>query len=383
MLQDWSEGFANRFKVAPSAWKVVKVESIEAFPIRIRANESLRGGTFSYSHFQTVLVKVRADGVEGWGEAMTRFDPKSTALMVKYLGKQVTGNEFDDVRSAWLRGWRELRLRGHTRGTDVEALSGIEIALQDCAGKLLRKPINRLYSDRPAPEVPVFAGSVFASRGSLEEQVVVAREKGLIGAKVKIGFGVNEDKETLESVRRAWEDGMLVADANGAYDAGTAAKACTAFAHLGLAWFEEPVPSDDLKGYTSLKRSGVPIGAGETWFLGDFDAPIQESLVTVLEPSVSRCGGFGVELDVARRAGRRGIRFSPMTGMNSVVSLAASVHAASVVNSAGVEYNPFVNPLQTDLASGIEEPRSGKLKVPSGNGLGIEIDGRFVRSHSH
>ena len=360
----------------------MKVEAVEAFPIRIRANESLRGGTFSYSYYQTVLVKVRADGVEGWGEAMTRFDPVSTALMVRYLGKQVVGNAFDDVKSAWLRVWRELRLRGHTRGTDVEALSGIEIALQDCAGKLVRKPVGRLFADNTASEVPAFAGSLFASRGSLDEQVVVAKEKGLIGAKVKIGFGVREDRVALELIRKSWEDGMLVADANGAYDAATAVKACAAFAHLDLAWFEEPVPSDDFAGYRLLKRSKVPIGAGETWFAGDFDLPMKEKLVTVLEPSASRCGGLGVELDVARSAANRGIKFSPMTGMNSAVSLAASVHVASAVHSVGVEYNPFVNPLQTELASGIEGPRHGKLMVPSGNGLGIEIDERFVKSHA-
>ena len=359
----------------------MKVSSVEALPIKIRANESLRGGTFSYAYYQTVLVKVRADGADGWGEAMTRFDPESTSLMVRYLGRQITGNEYDGVRSAWLQGWRELRLRGHTRGVDVEALSGVEIALQDCAGRLLRKPISHLYSGAPAQEVPAFAGSLFASRGPLKEQVALAKEKELIGAKVKIGFGIEADRKLLESVRKSWDGGLLVADANGAYDAAEAARACAAFAHLDLAWFEEPVPSDDFEGYASLKGSKVTVGAGETWFVNDFDVPIERKLVGVIEPSVSRCGGLGVELDVASRAVRRGMKFSPMTGMNSAVSLAASVHAGSARPSVGVEYNPFVNPLQTELAIGLEEPRRGKLRVPSGDGLGIEIDERFVKSH--
>jgi D-galactarolactone cycloisomerase len=360
----------------------VKVESVEAFPIKIRANESLRGGTFSYAHYQTVLVKARADGVEGWGEAMTRFDPEATSLMVTYLGRQIAGGSYPDVRSAWLRGWRELRLRGHTRGVEVEALSGIEIALEDCAGKLLRKPVSRLYAKNPEQEVPVFAGSLFESRGSLREQVEFVKEKGFIGAKVKIGFGVGEDRATLQRVRRGWDKGMIVADANGAYEAAGAAKACAAFGDLNLAWFEEPVPSDDLAGYASLRRAKVTIGAGETWFVGDFEEPIERLLVGVMEPSVSRCGGIGVEIDVAGRARRRGIKFSPMTGMNSSVSLAASLHAASVVPSVGVEFNPFVNPLQTDLATGIDEPKGGRLSVPTKDGLGIEIDERFVKKHS-
>jgi L-alanine-DL-glutamate epimerase-like enolase superfamily enzyme len=360
----------------------LKIESLEAYPIKIRARERLQGGTFGYTHYQTVLVKAACDGVEGWGEAMTRADPVATALLVRYLGKSLVGEEFGGAPGAWKRCWGELRIRGHTRGTDVEALSGIEIALQDCEGKILRKPLCGLFASRPADEVPVFAGSLFASRGSLEEQVERAKEKGLTGAKVKIGFGVGRDKVTLAGVRKLWPEGMLVADANGAYDEAGAAKACAAFRDLDLAWFEEPVLSDDLAGYASLRGLGIRIGAGESWFVGDFDSALAGRLVDVLEPSVSRCGGVSVEMKAAAAAIKHGVEFSPMTGMNSAISLAASLHAAAARKSVGVEYNPFTNPLQTELAEGVPKPRGGKLRVPSGNGLGITIDQRFVRSHS-
>ena len=45
----------------------MRIESLEAYPLRIRAMEKLQGGTFGYTHFQTVLVKAVCDGVEGWG----------------------------------------------------------------------------------------------------------------------------------------------------------------------------------------------------------------------------------------------------------------------------------------------------------------------------
>jgi D-galactarolactone cycloisomerase len=359
----------------------LKVESLEAYPLRIRARERLQGGTFGYTYFQTVLVRAVCDGIEGWGEAMTRADPAATALLVKYLARPLLGQEFEGAADAWRGCWKELRIRGHTRGVDVEALSGIEIALQDCAGRLLRKPLGKMFAEHTSSRVPAFAGSLFESRGSIEGQVERARSSGLTGAKVKIGFGVGRDRRILARVRKLWPDGMLVADANGAYDAPGAAKACAAFRDLDLAWFEEPVLSDDIEGYASLRELGVNIGAGESWFPGDFDGPIGRKLVDVLEPSVSRCGGLGVEMDIARRGSRAGIRFSPMTGMNSAVSLAASLHAASARQSVGVEYNPFQNPLQTELASGLEEPRSGTIGVPSGHGLGIAIDQRFVKSH--
>ena len=360
----------------------MRLQSVEAFPIQLRIGENLRGGSFAYTHHQAVLVRVSVDGVEGWGEAMTRFDPDATALLVRYLAKGMLGMEFEEVRQPWDVSWRELRIRGHTRGTDVEALSGIEIALYDAVGQLTRKPLGSLFSSHPAKMVPVFAGSLFSSRGPLGNQVEEARSMGLAGAKVKIGFGAREDRRTLETVRRMWPDGMLVGDANGAYDARGAARASEAFKDLGLAWFEEPVPSDDIEGYARLKGSPVKIGAGESWFVGDFRLPIEQKLVGVVEPSVSRCGGIGVEIDVAREAAKSDISFSPMVGMNSVVSLAASVHAASVCPSVGVEYNPFPNPLQTELGEGLGKPSKGTMEVPRKPGLGITIDSRFVKAHS-
>lgn len=360
----------------------MKIDSVEAFPLKIKAREKLHGGTINYSHFQTVLVKVQVDGVEGWGEAMTRADPAVTALLVKHLGRMIINGEFRSVEAAWKKPWRELRVRGHTRGVEVEALSGIEIALFDAFGKLRKTPVCKLFSKSPAADVPAFAGSLFSSRGPLEEQVEFVKVRELTGAKIKIGFGVAQDLRTLRTVRRQWSEGMLVADANGAYDAAGAKRACSAFSELALAWFEEPVLSDDMEGYASLARSKVKIGAGESWFPDDFQRPIEEGLIDVVEPSVSRCGGIAVEVTVAKRAKARGLTFSPMTGMNSVVSLSASLHVAAAMGTIGVEYNPFPNPLQTDLASGIGEPRRGKIKVPTHPGLGIEIDQSFVNANS-
>jgi D-galactarolactone cycloisomerase len=381
-LQPKLEGAANQFKVALTANRSMKLEAVEAFPIRVKIGENLRGGTFTYAYYQTVIIRVEVDGVEGWGEAMTRFDPHATALMVRYLAKILLGSEFEDVRQPWALGWRELRIRGHTRGTDVEALSGIDIALYDALGRIRKRPLGALFTKRPRRKVPAFAGSLFASRGRIEDQVDEAKSQGLAGAKVKIGFGVSDDYQLLKRVRRRWPDGMLVGDANGAYDANGAAKACRSFADLSLAWFEEPVLSDDLEGYARLKESAVKIGAGESWYVGDFRVPVEQKLVGVVEPSVSRCGGVRVQIDVARRAAKKAISFSPMVGMNSILSLAASIHAASICGSIGVEYNPFPNPLQTDLGQGIASPSGGAVEVPTGPGLGVIIDKRFVKRHS-
>ncbi|HMD79031.1 MAG TPA: mandelate racemase/muconate lactonizing enzyme family protein [Nitrososphaerales archaeon] len=360
----------------------MKVESIEAYPIRIKAKERLQGGTFSYSYYQTVLVKAVCDGAEGWGEAMTRFEPGATTAMVKSLSGVVKGSDLGSVADFWNAMWKELRIRGHTRGVGVEALSGIEMALYDCHGRLEGSSLCAFFAKTPVDRVKVFAGSLFSSRGRILSQVEAAKAKGMLGAKVKIGFGVEKDFRTLAEVRKAWPEGMVVADANGAYDGKTAAKACRAFRELGLAWFEEPVLSDDMEGYAILKGQGVKVGAGESWFVNDFEEPMAEGLVQVLEPSVSRCGGVGVETEVAKQAAERRLGFSPMTGMNSALSLAASLQVAAAFPSIAVEFNPFPNPLLTDLVDDLPEPSNGSVRVPTRPGIGVTVDGRFVKAHS-
>jgi D-galactarolactone cycloisomerase len=229
----------------------------------------------------------------------------------------------------------------------------------------------------------VFAGSLFVSRGRIRDQVEFARRAGLAGAKVKIGFGIEKDRKLLRDIRSEWPEAMLVADANGAYAIREAERACAAFRELSLAWFEEPLMPDDWSGYMRLGRQKqVRIGAGESWFLGDLTAALEAGLVDVIEPSVSRCGGVGVELHTGRLAAKRRVGFSPMTGFNSAISLAASLHIAAVVPSVGVEYNPFKNPLQSDLGTGISEPESGVIEVPRGYGLGVEVDMDFVRKNN-
>jgi D-galactarolactone cycloisomerase len=360
----------------------LKIEALDVYPLRVKAKERLQGGTFGYSYYQTVLIKVVCEGTEGWGEAMTRFEPAATEAMVRSLAGVVKGSDLGVVPDFWSTMWKELRVRGHTRGVGVEALSGIEMALYDCYGKIEGKQLGAFFAKSPAKRVNVFAGSLFRSRGRMLPQVETAKAKGMLGAKVKIGFGVERDFQALLEVRKGWPDGLIVADANGAYDGKTAAKACQTFIGLDLAWFEEPVLSDDLGGYAMLRDLGVKIGAGESWFVNDFEKPMEEGLVQVVEPSVSRCGGIGVEVEVARQASERRLGFSPMIGMNSAISLAASLQVASAFPTIAVEFNPFPNPLQTDLVDDLPEPSNGSIRVPNRPGLGVVVDERFVRAHS-
>jgi L-alanine-DL-glutamate epimerase-like enolase superfamily enzyme len=362
----------------------LRIDSIDAFPLGVRRRERLLGGTFDYGDYQSVIVRVICDEVIGWGEAMTRFSPKASAsLIIDSFAKILDKKTFDSPQEVWNELWATLRVRGHTRGIDVEALSGIDMAMWDVYGKIKREPIARLLSSKNRVSIPAYAGSIFASRGPVDIQIEKAREAELRGVKVKLGFGVDKDLELLRSARKLWRDGMLVGDANGAYGADSALKICRRAGKLELAWFEEPVPADDISGYRKIAaKTGVPIGAGEAWFVGDFDVPLREHLVDIVEPSVSRSGGIGVSWRIATKAKKFGIRYSPMIGMNSALSLAASLQiAAAASNCRETEFDPYGNPLVSELCPGFPRLKKGELEVPKGHGLGVEVDFDFVKKN--
>ena len=363
---------------------ILRIEKVESFPIRVKMREKRQASTFSYPDYQTVLLRVEVDGVEGWGEAMTRFGPRATSSMIEdSLSEIVNRKEFGSPREARDAIWRALRVRGHTRGIAVEAMSGIEIGLWDAYGKLKKKPLAALLSKTYATRLPALAGSLFASRGPIQPQVAMAKSEGVLGAKVKIGFGIGKDLEILRTARRAWEEGKLVADANGSYSASQAIRLIDKLKPFGLEWLEEPVPADDLEGYGKIAHRGVPIGAGETWFVDDFQTPLKDRLVDVVEPSVSRSGGIELCREVSVTASKMGVRFAPMVGANSAISLAASMHLAAVAdNLVGVEFDLFGNPLVGEFAPGFLELRNGELLLPNKPGLGISPDIDFVRDNS-
>jgi D-galactarolactone cycloisomerase len=361
------------------------VESIEAFPLKIKVREDLRAGTFSYDNYMTVLIRVVCDGQQGWGEAMTRFSPGSTAAMIEeYFSPIIKGKDFDQPVSAWNLLWRTLQVRGHTRGTDVEALSGLEIALWDAYGRIKKSSIADLLGKNSKETVPVYAGSIFASRGDLQDQINQVKERGFGGVKVKIGFELDKDLKLLREVRKAWHEGTIIADANCAYELLEARKATKLFSEVKPAWLEEPLASDNFVGYSQLSKDrAVPIGAGESWFASDFESPIQEKIIDVFEPSVSRCGGISVNWNFAKEAGKRGIRYAPMVGANSAISLAASLQIASIAeNLIAVEVEPFGNPLVSGLCPKFPSPKKGVQEIPKGFGLGVDVDESFLRRHT-
>jgi L-alanine-DL-glutamate epimerase-like enolase superfamily enzyme len=139
---------------------------------------------------------------------------------------------------------------------------------------------------------------------------------GLTAVKFGWGpFGKDEafDLASVEAARRAvGDDHDVMVDAGQCWDAGTALARARRLAPYRIAWLEEPLSQDDLKGYAELcPRSPVPIAAGEGEVTRWGFASLIESGVHVIQPDVAFCGGLTVCREVSRLAQTTGRRCVP------------------------------------------------------------------------
>ena len=186
-------------------------------------------------------------------------------------------------------------------------------------------------------------------------------------------------------MRRAVGDKIrIMIDANHAYDATAAIRLGRRIEALDIAWFEEPVPPEDVGGYREVKAAlAMPIAGGEAEFTRwGFRPLITERLVDILQPDVCAAGGISECKKIADMANAFGVRVNPHV-WGTGVALAASLQliAALPHNPPGLhpiepllEFDCSEHPLRMAVIREPIEQSGGWVEVPQGPGLGIEID---------
>jgi L-alanine-DL-glutamate epimerase-like enolase superfamily enzyme len=204
---------------------------------------------------------------------------------------------------------------------------------------------------------------------------------GFTRVKMKIGSPPGEAVRRVSLVREAiGPEVQLFVDSNGAYHAKEAVRLARRLEDLDVAWFEEPVSSDDLAGLGEVRSlTTMDIAAGEYGYdLPYFQRMCAAGAIDVLQADVSRCGGVSEWLRAAAVAAAYGLLISG----HCCPSLHAHV-AAAVPNLAHVEY--FSDHARVDrlLFDGVLDPRGGELRPDLDRpGIGLELRtpdaGRFA-----
>jgi L-alanine-DL-glutamate epimerase-like enolase superfamily enzyme len=211
----------------------------------------------------------------------------------------------------------------------------------------------------------------------LAERVVEAGYGAL-----KLGWGpLGRDLDQDERLARAARDVIgpdraLMLDGGMGYTVKRAAELVRRLDDIGLYWLEEPLAADDYDGYRRLSDSvAVRIAAGEAdATIRPFRDLVERGHLDVLQPDLARCGGFTVGRLIAALAREKGVEVVPHCFSTGVL-VAASLHfVATLDRPTYSEYSVAGSPLVSAVLTNPFTLRDGKLAVPTGPGLGIELD---------
>lgn len=367
----------------------MKITAVEPVHLRLPVVEDLPDGTLD-----VLVVLIHTDaGLTGIGEVTSQsyvckacFDAPRSAQRRHGLTSILVGEDPSDPERLWELMYYQTNRYGR-RGAAIHAISGADIALWDLKGKAEGKPVCELLGGRRRETVRAYSSLLFGDTPA--ETAQLARDGLELGLTAfKFGWGPlgrdpGFDVELITAAREAiGPDRDLMVDAGHAWDLPTARSRAELFAPLGIGWLEEPLSQDDRRGYAELCRdSPVPIAAGEGdvthW---DFEDLIERGL-NVIQPDVAFCGGLTVcrrVTEMAERAGRRTVPHCFSTGIN----LAASLHwMAAAPHGDLVEYCLRPSPLMRKLVANLPPLEDGQVPVPTGPGLGIELDPAIVEEY--
>jgi D-galactarolactone cycloisomerase len=366
----------------------MKIRDIKTYRLDAALAEPFAYSQAWYERRGALLVEiVGEDGVSGWGEAFG--PPLLTAPVVEFYKPLLIGADAFATELHWQTLYNRLRDHGQ-KGLAIEALSAVDIALWDLKGRCLGLPVHRLMGGPLRSRVEAYATGFYRKRGGdaaayLIDEAHQRAAEGFGAIKLKLGFGVGEDVRLCRAIRKAvGEKITIMVDANHAYDATAAIGVGRQIEELDIAWFEEPVPPEDLQGYRELKSAlRIPIAGGEAEFTRwGFRPLIVERAVDILQPDVCAAGGLSECKKIADMANAFGVRVNPHV-WGTGIALAASLQLIAVLPDNPPSLDPIAPLLEFDQSEHpmrmavLTEPirhEAGWVEVPRGPGLGIEID---------
>ncbi|HEY1690480.1 MAG TPA: mandelate racemase/muconate lactonizing enzyme family protein [Solirubrobacteraceae bacterium] len=306
------------------------------------------------------------DGISGFGEAapLAPYDGIGIERTLEALERhsQVFA-ELDD-------GALPTNLLDACRNADPlpQALSAIDLALWDRAGRRERKPVCALLVDNPADAVPVNATLAALDRAGAAREAAKAVAGGFRCLKVKVGIG--DDAGRVAAVRAAaGQEVSLRLDANGAWNVEQAVSTINALSATGLELVEEPT-----HGLAQVRqvRDQVPVRIAIDETAAEPGA-LASGAADAVCLKLSRCGGISGLLAAASLVRASGAEVYIASTFDGPLGVAGALHAAAALASRGPLAPCGLATLS--LFEGLEDrlpAHGGEVRVPTGPGLGVE-----------
>lgn len=356
-----------------------------------------------------VFVKLTTDdGIVGYGEHYgATFSPVTVAALIKEVASELLiGNDPFLIE----RFFRRAYGRGFTARPDVTmagVISALEIACWDIIGKALDKPVHALLGGQvrdavrsytylygePGDRTDVYLDPDLAARRAAEyvTQGFTAVKFDPAGPYASMG-GYQPLLERIDlSVRfcRAIREAVgskadLLFGTHGQFTAAGAIRLAKRLEPFDPLWLEEPVPPDDVAGMVQVRsHTSIPIAAGERLATKtEFARLISASAVDILQPDLGRCGGILEGKKIASIAEAHGLQIAPHCYSGPIVGAASLQLAACTPNFLILEAIRDWGGFHAELLKAPLEVEDGHTVVPSGPGLGVELNEDVARANA-
>lgn len=392
----------------------MRITSVEAHalssPIEPIQSRRFAGGVRRLLKRDVVLVVVEtADGRQGFAPA----GASSSSMREYFQGDTQAGfaevmcNEVADaVVGLKLEGSKDV---GHVMQDAnlpdrivTEATSALDIAYYDLLGKEHEVPIAELLAEAtdevPQQSIPLYASAgMYMAPEGYAAQAKAIESLGFVGYKYRPGIGPADDKATVDAIAAELDSMEFMLDAHtwwklddNIYSREVVDSIADHALQGGAYWIEEPVSPTDYEGYRRLGAAGIPLAGGESEADSDGLISLAETgAISFLQGDVRHHGGFTGCLSVIQAVSGTKIEFVPHN-FGTWLGLVANAHLVAAAPEVGLleypvfEGDPVLNtgstegmypfPLAFDILKHPLEITDGRLKLPSGPGLGVDVD---------
>lgn len=370
----------------------MKITTIELYQLRCPLGEPFGWSQGWIDHRTTGLVKITTDaGVVGWGEGCTG---PAAAVIGEIFAPLLLGADPLNRNGLWQQLFSTLYNANQAVGFGGSALSAVDIALWDIAGKVAEQPIAALLGGPIRDRVAVYATGLYYTKDEFPTKLINEAkgyvDAGYRGMKTKVGgLPLAAEVQRVTALRRAIGDNIhLMIDANEGYNATTAIRLGHQLADLNLLWFEEPVNAQDQAGYAQVKAAlPLALAGGEALRTRYEFAPfLTGHLFDIAQPDVVNVGGISELRTVAMTANSLGIQVNPHV-WGSPIMIAATLHVTATLppcpparnpqpfaQAPVMEFDRTPSRIRETLCRVPFHQQDGFVAVPQEPGLGIVVD---------
>lgn len=354
----------------------MKIASVEAIPLSIPftyGGSAYRLGAQPALVLDMCLVRVETNtGVVGWGDAFAYSSRTAVATAVRdMVAPLAVGADASDITALSRKLQKALHIFGRY-GITMHALSGLDIALWDIAGKVAGNPLHALIGGNGRKTIPAYASLLrYMDAAQVARHAALAVSEGFAAIKLH-----ETDEAVLAAARAAVPTAVpLTLDVNCAWTPEEALAICGRLSAHRPHWIEEPVfPPED---FASLRRvrdaTGVAIAAGENWCTElQFRHALDAGAVDIIQPSVSKVGGVTEFLKVLDLADARKVRVAPHSPYFGPGAL-ATLHLLTRVGEPAW-FELYYLDAEANLFGDALKATRGVMAIPQGPGLGFDPD---------